>query len=582
MKHLNISYILILALLFPWNLGAQNDMDPAGTSIPSLPGTINEKIELFTDRSIYAVGENIFFSAFLYNPTGQASTCWSRVIYLDLVTPDGTSVARGKYPSDCTHAEGYITVPEQLLTGNYYLVAYTRWMLNYSPLHYTYSLVKIINPFTPQLEPSCLQGGSMIPYASEVEVNSIEEVIVCTTDRSRYQAGEQARLSVRLPETIQPLASQFTVTAGSPVIMDSLSQNIVRPDSTDYQSTESIRYLPDLMGLSISGKVFQAGSTEPVSNVLVEISILGQDPHFLSCLSEDDGSFCFALDSMTGRHELVIAARAPDDRDLEIRVDNDFTPANFSFAPRPFILSDSEKEEATRIMLNMQIRKSYEVGSSNAAISAIPDKGNFYGKPTSRILIDEYIELPNLQEVVIELLPEVHYRTQNGKASLQFAGNTITRSIIGNFVPLVLIDQLPIYDLEKLLEHSPRNLYSIDVVNELYMVGNNTYGGIFSVISEKGDLAGIDLPENSFFFDFTTYQPQSSTAYSQIAGGEGEVPVPDLRNTLFWEPGLELVPGQASEVVFNAPERPGRYQVMIRGLSADGNVLQGRCAIIIE
>jgi len=55
---------------------------------------------------------------------------------------------------------------------------------------------------------------------------------------------------------------------------------------------------------------------------------------------------------------------------------------------------------------------------------------------------------------------------------------------------------------------SPKKIQWVEVLNEIYIIGNTTYGGILNVITRKGDLAGIDLPENSFFFDFTSFLPQ--------------------------------------------------------------------------
>ena len=86
---------------------------------------------MFTDRQIYAVGEKILFKALNVSNPELLEACWSKVLYLELMTPDGTTVAHGKYSMTCTGTQGYLMIPENLLTGNYYLVTYTKWMRNF-------------------------------------------------------------------------------------------------------------------------------------------------------------------------------------------------------------------------------------------------------------------------------------------------------------------------------------------------------------------------------------------------------------------------------------------------------------------
>ena len=90
-------------------------------------------------------------------------------------------------------------------------------------------------------------------------------------------------------------------------------------------------------------------------------------------------------------------------------------------------------------------------------------------------MIDDYIQLPSLSEVFIELVPGVQPVTRNKKRSLTFNGNVAKQNFIGSFDPLILLDQVPVYDLEKLLALSPQKLYSIEAVNELYYLGDITY-----------------------------------------------------------------------------------------------------------
>ena len=113
--------------------------------VSSLPDSYNESYVLLTDRNMYAVGEKILFSAFNISPPAIRDACWSRVIYVHLLKTDGTSVAEDKFPLACSAASGFLYVPDDILTGNYYLCAYTKWMRNFSPALFSFVPLTIIN-----------------------------------------------------------------------------------------------------------------------------------------------------------------------------------------------------------------------------------------------------------------------------------------------------------------------------------------------------------------------------------------------------------------------------------------------------
>ncbi|KPL23471.1 MAG: hypothetical protein AMS23_06570, partial [Bacteroides sp. SM1_62] len=164
---------------------------PDADSSLALPGSLNERIQVMTDRHIYAVGEKILFAGFNIIPPELDTSCWSKVLYLELLTPGGKAVAHGKFPMSRARASGYLPIPEDLLTGNYYLVAYTKWMRNFSPVNFHYQLVKIINPYTPQLETSNFssENGQTI----DCEQKPLKEEIICNTDKSSYHQREEVK-----------------------------------------------------------------------------------------------------------------------------------------------------------------------------------------------------------------------------------------------------------------------------------------------------------------------------------------------------------------------------------------------------
>ena len=87
---------------------------------------------------------------------------------------------------------------------------------------------------------------------------------------------------------------------------------------------------------------------------------------------------------------------------------------------------------------------------------------------------------------------------------------------------------------------------------------------------------------NLLSFDFEGFLPQPAPESYYVADQGEEDNLPDLRNTVFWETGLDLKPGIATNVSLTAPSRSGRYIVLVRGMAADGKILQGKCSFMVE
>jgi len=91
-----------------------------------------EKVYLHVDKPYYAVGDTIWFKAYIALGQDQPSDL-SKVLYVDLIAENDTLVRSMRLPIVNTSAYGSITLdPLSYKTGNYRLRAYTYWMLNFS------------------------------------------------------------------------------------------------------------------------------------------------------------------------------------------------------------------------------------------------------------------------------------------------------------------------------------------------------------------------------------------------------------------------------------------------------------------
>jgi hypothetical protein len=190
----------------------------------------------------------------------------------------------------------------------------------------------------------------------------------------------------------------------------------------------------------------------------------------------------------------------------------------------------------------------------------------FYGQPTATLIIGKYIELPTLEEYFQEIPLEVKIRENKGRKYFKFISNE-AEMIVND--PLVLIDGVAVGNMNKILAISPQKIARIEIVNKPYVKGNITFGGIISIISVQGDFAGIDLPSSGIFVGYHFYSPDGM----ETDTGSGMQNQPDFRNTVLWIPDFNAGRGEVTTLTFIAPDTPGKYIALLRGVDKSGNMI---------
>lgn len=90
-----------------------------------------ERVYLHFDNNSYYLGETMWFKAYITSGTQDTPTNISRVLYVELVAPEGYVVRTQKYKIDSEGScHGSFELNNQLLSGYYEVRAYTRYMLN--------------------------------------------------------------------------------------------------------------------------------------------------------------------------------------------------------------------------------------------------------------------------------------------------------------------------------------------------------------------------------------------------------------------------------------------------------------------
>jgi len=532
-----------------------------------------EKIIMFTDRNIYAVNESIHFIAFNNKSDALDGITWSQVLYVELVTPSGLTIASGKYFLEESGSSGSLAISADAVTGNYFLRSYTKWMRNFGPRSYCYVPLKIINPFRHEVQDI---GNEMSTSNFSLDAMN-DKTIACHTSKNTYSPGEEVNLELTLSDPGFPMPERYCLTIVPAGLADTASSGTVL-DITGQRDDFRFDYLPDIRGISISGMVVKTEDQSPVVNARIHFSLMGDQPGYFAVPSDRQGRFILALPDRIGIQELFVACEPAGNLNHTLLVDHDFATDPVPIGTPSFTLSMEQEQAATRMAINMQLSMAY---LNNEAKSTKANDSNagipFYGMPPISILTEEYIDLPTMTEVFENLVQKANVHHRRGKPFLRIES---LNSIIAYYPPLLLVDNIPVFDQKAFLSVDPLKIKKVEVVNEVFVRGNLVFGGIIKLTSKKGDMAGVDLPSGSYFFDYQAYHPGPNSA--PVSNAKNADRVPDTRNTLLWIDDLVLQANETKTMQFSAASGKGEYHILVRGVSNRGDIISGAGRFTVE
>jgi hypothetical protein len=150
------------------------------------------------------------------------------------------------------------------------------------------------------------------------------------------------------------------------------------------------------------------------------------------------------------------------------------------------------------------------------------------------------------------------------------------------YFPLILLDYVPVLDIETILSASPQRIEFVDIINTVYIRGNNYYGGVVNLVSKEGDRAGVKLPYNSSIINFTTFNDSKEFVYPDYENQPIQNKIPDLRSTLYWAPHVDFDTDSVKRIEFYTPDRGGEYSVIIQGVTKFGQLIRQISEFTVE
>ena len=535
-----------------------------------------ESLVLRTDRDLYVVGEEVWMKVYKLDANDGNADNLSKVVYIELLNQAGYPVNQLKVHVPDRSGSTGLTLSDTLSSGNYLLRAYTSWMKNYPAEDFAFRTISVINPFRSM---DNIGPGSPDPDTRSRDANADPGVpdqkslhLDITFDSTRYSTRDRVKASVLARDASgNPVEADLSVSIVKSGLISDPREGIMRqvPSGESKEPREPARYLPELEGVVLSGRISNTNTEEPIGNEDIMLSIVGKAARCQIYKSNSEGEFNFNLDD-TGVLELVIQPVDSAVNDYYVELETDFLNAFDHPLPGPFYLDTSRLRALNQGIINMQIEniyKPYRQGISYGHAAA--GETDFYGEAEYHIQMSDYISLNNLREVIKEIVPAVSLRIRYGESFLWMDNGIAEQQFYKG--PLVLVDGVPFDDVDQILNINIRELESIEVINLKYILDGRLFEGIIHFITIEGKMAGLEFKQRVFR---QAYAALSERFSFQSPGYSSDTlknsPLADFRNTLYWNPGLQTRGEGSVGFEFYTSDEKGEYTLILEGRSADG------------
>lgn len=248
------------------------------------------------------------------------------------------------------------------------------------------------------------------------------------------------------------------------------------------------------------------GQTFTSSQISPSLSIVGKQIHFYEGQMVDDSTAVFYTYGIHGKFPLVLSARSYTGESLPIELISPFAALLPSRLPRLVFHYQRNQVEARSLdMQRHQIaitpaKREAKLGdrsdeSAEEGVLLDYDDIVLGTKPDLTYNLDEYRQFLTVREVLLEYVMCVTKKKINGVQQLIVRKED---ALYDSTLPtLVLIDGMPVFDVERLLNYDARRVHHINIYAEQYTFGNGIYNGILSFVTRSGRLTNYPTEPNT-------------------------------------------------------------------------------------
>ncbi|MEO7962148.1 MAG: hypothetical protein ABIR19_11405, partial [Ginsengibacter sp.] len=361
-------------------------------------------------------------------------------------------------------------------------------------------------------------------------------------------------------------------------------------DDADKMKRPAFTYVPEYAGHIIKGKVTNENTNKAAPGVLVYLSVPGRRVQLKGCISDSAGYVHFDMKDFVGSSQIVLQTNDGQNTKYRIEIHSPYSE-RFSDDKLPGLrVSENDGESLKQRNFHAEVQNGYHQRELEMNEGMATDTMSFYYKPTKSYLLDNYTRFTTMEEVMREYVNEISVRRTGN--NFRFMASNMPAAEFRNKQPvdllltenpLVWLDGVPVFDIDKIIAYDPLKVQKVEVVASRYYWGPIFADGIVSYTTYKANLEDYTLNPNDLILDYDALQQQRIFYSPEYATDKAaQSPLPDYRDVLFWSPAIVTGEDGKASISFYTGDLPGKYVVVVQGLSAGGDAGSTSAIINVE
>ena len=357
-----------------------------------------ESIFVHYNSTFLLSGEQLLYKLYCLNSKTKKLSNLSKVAYVELIDANYKVHFKHKILLDSGLGQGDFFIPSSINSGNYKLIAYTKWMKNGGESNFFQGNVSILNPFADNSDFLSIENDTESKNNIEkVLTNNSTEGLVLSLNKKKFANREKVSLEISSAKK-DVFYGDYSISVRKidsfqiPKKYNSITYQSLFKDKNLIDNTSDSIYLPEFRGELLSGKVVHLDTKKIMPEVNVSISIPGKNYIFKISKTDKNGNFYFNLDKPYNSSKATVQIDDENSKMYQIIIDNETSIDYKNVVFKDFKLTEKLKNTLVKRSIYNQIENAYNVKKQDSLNNYI-NTDRFYGSNNYTYYLDEYENL---------------------------------------------------------------------------------------------------------------------------------------------------------------------------------------------
>lgn len=333
--------------------------------------------------------------------------------------------------------------------------------------------------------------------------------------------------------------------------------------------------LPEAEGELVTGRITCIETGKPIVGEKFMLNFVSRIPIMQFSTTDSLGRFRFNVNRY-GEEEMVIQSFTNDTTFLnyKITIDDNFS-TNYNLGEnQPLVMDSVNAKRINEAIVNMQINTIYSAYRKNSlVVNPVQDSLAFYGTPNASTVVDKYIGLPTVEELVREVVRFTGVRKNANKYYFRvYESNSLYPR---ECKTLTFMDGVPIRNVKNIFDVLPQDLSKIDVVNLNYYLQDEELGYLLCFYSKDNNMADMEFDQHIFrqvHKGFVANYKYKSPNYSDSEVKKSHLA--DFRNVLYYNTLSVKENGDQIDLSFYTSDEETEYTIVVKGINEEGEIVE--------